>query len=60
VRAVLPPPRHGHRWFRVLDTAAWMEDLDNVHAVGAEDPVPPGGMYDLHGRSLVVLLELPR
>lgn len=59
VGAHLPDPRPGYAWARVLDTAAWMEGLDNIHRPGQEDPIPPGGRYDMHARSLIALIELP-
>ncbi|MES2569922.1 MAG: glycogen-debranching protein, partial [Verrucomicrobiota bacterium] len=52
----LPANLAGKQWFRVCDTAAWMEDRDNFVAPGAEELIP-GGTYELHGRSILVLVE---
>lgn len=56
VRAILPEPRQGRRWLRVLDTSAWMEPLDNHHPAGQEDPLPDN-LYDFSPRSLIVYIE---
>lgn len=56
VQATLPPPRPGKAWYRVADTAAWMEDRDNVQLGAAADRID-GGRYLLAGRSLLLLEE---
>ena len=56
VTATLPPNLPGKRWFRVADTAAWMEDQDNF-----KDPGQPnlltGATYDVDARSVLILIE---
>ena len=56
VAATLPPPAAGTSWWRVADTAAWMEPEDNIHAPGDEVRIA-GGRYDVHARSLAIFVE---
>lgn len=42
-----------HRWYRVADTAAWMEPLGNFD--GGDTVLD--GSYDLHARSVLILIE---
>ncbi len=52
----VPANLAGKQWSRVCDTAAWMESHDNFVAPGAEESIP-SGTYEVHGRSVVVLVE---
>ncbi|MEA3211355.1 MAG: isoamylase [Chthoniobacter sp.] len=52
----LPVNLGGKQWFRVCDTAAWMEGRDNFVAPGAEEPMASGD-YEVNGRSILVLVE---
>jgi len=56
VTATLPAPRAGKSWFRVGDTAAWMESQGNFVDPGQEQQLG-GATYDLAGRSLLLLIE---
>jgi isoamylase len=56
VTATLPAPRPGKSWYRVSDTASWMESQGNFADPGAEQ-VLGGATYDLAGRSLLLLIE---
>jgi glycogen operon protein len=56
VIATLPNNLPGKNWYRVADTAAWMEGRDNITAVGQEDLLA-GNTYSLAGRSLLLLIE---
>lgn len=56
VWAALPPNVGGKMWYRVADTAAWMEDRDNFNGVGSEEPLPDM-KYKLAGRSVLLLIE---
>lgn len=56
VTATLPAPRPGKAWFRVGDTAAWMESRGNFTDPGQEDQLD-GPTYELAGRSLLLLIE---
>ena len=56
VTATLPGPRPGKTWFRVGDTAPWMESRGNFTDPGQEDALD-GATYVLAGRSLLLLLE---
>lgn len=56
VRATLPPRADDARWYRVADTAAWLEDEGNFHAPGDEYAMQ-GVVYDLAARSLAVFVE---
>jgi glycogen operon protein len=56
VTAVLPAARPGKRWYRVGDTAPWMESRGNFTDPGAEDLLNVT-TYDLAGRSLLLLIE---
>ncbi|MEZ4361450.1 MAG: isoamylase [Kofleriaceae bacterium] len=56
VTAVLPTPRPGKSWYRVGDTAPWMEPRGNFTDPGAEDRLTVT-TYDLAGRSLLLLIE---
>ncbi len=56
VTATLPPPTPGMAWWRVSDTAQWMESRQNIAPSGQEDELD-GSTYDLAGRSVLVLIE---
>ncbi len=56
VTADLPAPRPGKAWYRVADTAPWMEARGNFTDPGAEDLLTVTS-YDLAGRSLLLLIE---
>jgi len=56
VNATLPTPRPGKSWYRVGDTAPWMESLGNFTNPGAEDLLTVTN-YDLAGRSILLLIE---
>ena len=56
--ATLPALPADRRWWRVADTAAWMEPQANFHAPGAEVRIG-GGRYDVAARSLAVFIERP-
>ena len=52
----LPANSSGKKWFRVGDTASWMEKDGNTRDPGHEDPLPDL-KYDVKGRSIVILIE---
>lgn len=56
VTATLPHNIAGKKWYRVADTAVWMENMDNFHASGAEELLT-GTTYGLAGRSVLLLVE---
>jgi isoamylase len=56
VTAILPSNVSGKRWYRVADTAGFMEDKDNFNSPGAEEQLSDQ-TYDLVGRSLLLLIE---
>ena len=56
VTATLPAPRAGISWYRVGDTAAWMESSGNFVDPGQEEPLD-GATYGMTGRSLLLLIE---
>ncbi len=56
VTANLPAPRPGKSWYRVADTAAWMESLSNFEDTADQDRMD-GAPYQLAGRSLLLLVE---
>ena len=56
VSATLPANLNGKRWFRVCDTADWMEGQDNFKSPGEEDPLTARD-YTLAGRSVLILIE---
>jgi isoamylase len=56
VTARLPTPRPGKSWYRVGDTAPWMESRGNFTDPGAEDLLTVT-TYDLAGHTLLLLLE---
>jgi isoamylase len=56
VTARLPTPRPGKKWYRVSDTAPWMEPDGNFTAPGAEHPLD-GATYGMAGRSILLLIE---
>jgi isoamylase len=56
VTARLPTPRPGKAWYRVSDTAPWMESRGNFTDPGAEDRLAVT-TYDLAGRSILILIE---
>jgi isoamylase len=56
VTATLPPNLPGKRWFRVADTAAWMEDRDNFNAPDTVE-LMNGASYGVNARSVLILIE---
>ena len=56
VTARLPTPRPGKAWYRVGDTAPWMESRGNFTDPGVEDLLNVT-TYDMAGRSLLLLIE---
>lgn len=54
----LPAPADGHAWYRVADTAAWMEPHDNSAEPGDEYRMNQR-IYDVAGRSVVLFVERP-
>ncbi len=54
VTITLPAPPAGQVWYRVANTAAFMEPQDNIVAPGSETAVQ--ATYDLDARALVLLL----
>jgi glycogen operon protein len=56
VTAALPAARSGKRWYRVCDTAPWMESRGNCTDPGVEDLLTVTS-YDLAGHSLLLLIE---
>jgi isoamylase len=56
VTATLPANLPGKRWYRVADTAGWMESRDNFNAPGQEE-LFAGASYTLADRSVLLLIE---
>ena len=56
VTATLPQNLPGKRWFRVCDTAAWMEERDNFNEP-ADVELMTGATYGVTARSVLILLE---
>jgi glycogen operon protein len=56
VTATLPPNLAGKKWYRVADTAGWMENTDNFNAAGSEELLT-GASYSLASRSVLLLIE---
>jgi isoamylase len=56
VQFVHPPAAPGKAWYRVADTAAWMEAANNFVEPGAEQPVPQQ-MYGVSARSAALFVE---
>lgn len=56
VRFHLPAAADGFAWYRVADTAAWMEPYSNIDPAGQE-LLMQGSIYDLDGRSLALFIE---
>jgi glycogen operon protein len=56
VTATLPSNVSGKKWYRVADTAPWMEGMDNFNAPGSEE-ILAGPTYSLAGRSALLLIE---
>ena len=56
VAFTLPPPSAGAAWYRVADTAAWLEPQSNIAAPGSEYRMN-GTRYDLAARSLALWIE---
>lgn len=56
VNATLPANLNGKHWFRVCDTADWMESQDNFKSPGQEDALTARD-YTLAGRSILILIE---
>ena len=55
VAATLPPPPTGLAWYRVADTAAWMEPQANIAEPGNEYRMNQS-RYDVGARSLVLFI----
>ena len=55
-RAAQQPAQATERWFRVADTAAWMEDQDNFKDAGNPDLIT-GATYGVNARSVLILIE---
>jgi glycogen operon protein len=55
VTVTLPPAGTGKSWFRVANTAAWMEPQDNFATPGNEAPVGQA-TYDVDARALAILI----
>jgi len=51
-----PDNLSGKQWFRVCDTAGWMESQDNFKSPGREDNLQQRE-YWMAGRSVVILIE---
>jgi isoamylase len=56
VTAKLPPNMAGKNWYRVADTALWMESMDDFDAPGSEELLI-ASTYGLAGRSVRLLIE---
>lgn len=56
VNVTLPGNAAGKRWYRVSDTAPWMEPQDNFRSPGQEE-LMTGRTYTMHGRTLLLLVE---
>jgi isoamylase-like protein len=56
ITITLPNPLPGRAWFRVGDTADWMEVQGNFKDPGQEDPLVSKD-YKMEGRSVLVLIE---
>jgi isoamylase len=56
VTATLPANLPGKQWYRVADTAAWMESRDNFNAPGQEELLTSAN-YALAARSVLLLIE---
>jgi glycogen operon protein len=56
ITATLPAPRAGKTWYRVADTAAWMEGQGNAVEPGQEEALA-GATYSVAARSALVLIE---
>jgi isoamylase len=56
VTATLPANLPGKRWYRVADTAAWMEGRDNFNTPGQEELLT-GANYALAARTVLLLIE---
>ena len=56
VTATLPANLPGKQWYRVTDTAAWMESRDNFNAPGQEELLTSVN-YALAGRTVLLLIE---
>lgn len=56
VTATLPANLPGKHWYRVADTAGWMEVRNNFNAPGQEELLT-GNRYALAGRSVLLLIE---
>ena len=56
VRVTLPETPADTDWYRVADTAAWLEADANSHPLGSE-PQMGGAHYDMHPQSILILVE---
>lgn len=56
VTATLPGNVGGKRWYRVSDTASWMEGQGNFNVAGSEELMNITS-YTLAPRSLLILIE---
>jgi glycogen operon protein len=52
----LPQTAPDTSWYRVADTASWLEVENNAYEVG-DEPRMPGNTYDVHAGSVLVLVE---
>jgi glycogen operon protein len=55
VTITLPPPPSGMAWFRVADTAAWMETEANFSEPGSEHKMGQS-QYDLAARAVAIFV----
>ncbi len=56
IPVTLPSNLPGKQWYRVADTASFMESKDNFNAPASEELLT-GSTYDVNGRSLLLLVE---
>ena len=56
IQVTLPSNLPGKQWYRVADTASFMESKDNFNAPASEELLT-GSTYDVNGRSLLLLVE---
>jgi hypothetical protein len=52
----LPATAPDTDWYRITDTAGWLEFESNSSESGTE-PRMPGEFYDVHSGSVIVLVE---
>ena len=56
IQVTLPSNLPGKQWYRVADTASFMESKDNFNAPASEELLTET-TYDVNGRSLLLLVE---